>query len=194
MKNTRLTTTPLPVHLKRHRVCRHHAHMCFNMCAWCRYTRGRFGRTHGGVLGSTRGKFSAGVTKYVVERKFQRPSKTVASCRIADGRHTQVSCATTNISSDRAIIGGKLVRWVRHFSSSRCTREQQDSHQDRTGRELTMSLQSHLPVVWYRKLASFPNRGRIRRASRSRPRAVDINYARTAENVTGSGRLVAETH
>ena len=34
------------VHLKRPRVCRHHAHMCFNMCACCRYTRGRFGRTH----------------------------------------------------------------------------------------------------------------------------------------------------
>ena len=24
---------------KRPRVCRQHAHMCFNMCAWCRYTR-----------------------------------------------------------------------------------------------------------------------------------------------------------
>ena len=24
------------------RVCRHHAHMCFNVCAWCRHTRGRF--------------------------------------------------------------------------------------------------------------------------------------------------------
>ena len=95
------------------------------------------------------------VTKYVVERKFQRPSRTVASYRIADGRHTQVSCATTNISSDRAIFGGKLVRWVRHFSSSRCTPEQQDSHQDSTGRELTMYLQSHLPVVWYRKIGLF---------------------------------------
>ena len=27
-----------------------HAHMCFNVCAWCRYTRGRFERTHGDVL------------------------------------------------------------------------------------------------------------------------------------------------
>ena len=32
------------------RLYRHHAHMCFNMCAWCRYTRGRFQRTHGDVL------------------------------------------------------------------------------------------------------------------------------------------------
>ena len=31
--------TPPCVHSKRLRVCRHHAHMCFNMCAWCRYTR-----------------------------------------------------------------------------------------------------------------------------------------------------------
>ena len=28
----------------RPRVYRHHAHMCFNMCAWCRHTRGRFER------------------------------------------------------------------------------------------------------------------------------------------------------
>ena len=31
------------------RVYRHHAHMCFNMCAWCRYTRGRL-NVHGHVL------------------------------------------------------------------------------------------------------------------------------------------------
>ena len=40
--------TPPCVDSKRPRVCRHHAHMCFNMWAWCRYTRGRFERTHGG--------------------------------------------------------------------------------------------------------------------------------------------------
>ena len=38
------------MHSKRPRVCRHHAHMCFNMRAWCQYTRGRLERTHGGVL------------------------------------------------------------------------------------------------------------------------------------------------
>ena len=42
--------TPPCVRSKRPRVHRHHAHMCFNMCAWCRYTRGRIERTHGGVL------------------------------------------------------------------------------------------------------------------------------------------------
>ena len=41
--------TPPCVHSKRPRVCRQHAQMCFNMCAWCRYTRGRSKRTHWGV-------------------------------------------------------------------------------------------------------------------------------------------------
>ena len=31
-------------------VHRQHTHMLKHMCAWCRYTRGRFGRTHGDVL------------------------------------------------------------------------------------------------------------------------------------------------
>ena len=42
--------TPPCVPTKRPCVCRHHAHTCFNMCAWCQYTRGRLKRTHGGVL------------------------------------------------------------------------------------------------------------------------------------------------
>ena len=46
---SRLKTPPC-VHSKRPRVCRQHAHMLFNMCAWCRYTRRRFECTHGGVL------------------------------------------------------------------------------------------------------------------------------------------------
>ena len=40
------TTFPC-VHSKRPRVYRHHAHMCRNMCAWCRQARGLFERTHG---------------------------------------------------------------------------------------------------------------------------------------------------
>ena len=34
------------VHSIRPRVYRHHAHMCYHMRAWCRYTRGRFESTH----------------------------------------------------------------------------------------------------------------------------------------------------
>ena len=41
---------PPCVDSKRPRVYRHHARMCYHMCAWCRYTRGRFESTHGGVL------------------------------------------------------------------------------------------------------------------------------------------------
>ena len=41
---------PPCVHPKRPRACRQHAHMCFNMYASCRYTWGRFERTHGHVL------------------------------------------------------------------------------------------------------------------------------------------------
>ena len=39
--------TPPCVDSKRPRVYRHHANMLKHMCAWCRYTRGRFERTHG---------------------------------------------------------------------------------------------------------------------------------------------------
>ena len=41
---------PPCVDSKRPRVYRHHARMCQNMRALCRYTRGRFESTHGGVL------------------------------------------------------------------------------------------------------------------------------------------------
>ena len=50
-----VSKTPPCAHSIRLRVCRHHAHMCFNMCAWCRYTRVRFECTHGGVFESTHG-------------------------------------------------------------------------------------------------------------------------------------------
>ena len=55
----RLGTQKKPpcVDSKRPRVYRHHAHMCYHMCAWCRYTRGRFESPHGGFLdGHTEGR------------------------------------------------------------------------------------------------------------------------------------------
>ena len=42
--------TPPCVHSKSLRVYPHHAHVLFSTCACCRYTRGRFERTHGDVL------------------------------------------------------------------------------------------------------------------------------------------------
>ena len=47
---------PPCVDSKRPRVYRHHAHMCQNMRAWCRYTQGRFESTHGGFFGRTLGR------------------------------------------------------------------------------------------------------------------------------------------
>ena len=47
-----LTLKPPCVHSKRPRVSRQHAHMLFNMCAWCRHTRVRFAWTHGGQGGA----------------------------------------------------------------------------------------------------------------------------------------------
>ena len=44
-----LNTSPC-VRSNRARVYRYHAHMCFNMCAWCQHTRGRFECTQGHVL------------------------------------------------------------------------------------------------------------------------------------------------
>ena len=45
---------------KRPRVYRHHARMCYHMRAWCRYTRGRFERTHGDVFERTHGEEGRG--------------------------------------------------------------------------------------------------------------------------------------
>ena len=51
-----IASVALCVHPKRPRVCRQHAHMRFNMCACCRYTRGRFECTHEKAFGvNTRG-------------------------------------------------------------------------------------------------------------------------------------------
>ena len=47
--------TPPCADSKRLRVCPQHAHMLFSMCAWCRYTRGRFECTHGDRFKSTHG-------------------------------------------------------------------------------------------------------------------------------------------
>ena len=41
------------VRSKRPRVYRQHVDLCFNMCARCRYTRGRFGPTQGGLQRAT---------------------------------------------------------------------------------------------------------------------------------------------
>ena len=75
-KNRVDSKTPPCVHSKRPRVCRHHAHMCFNMCAWCRHTRGRFECTHGGVFERTHGNLFNGHTGSKGHRQFCSPKFT----------------------------------------------------------------------------------------------------------------------
>ena len=92
--------TPPCVHSKRPRVCQHHAHMCFNMCAWCQYSRVRFECTHGGVFESTYGgsrrqfclprkahvEFSLGTTE-VHQRNPLPPSTTMTTTTITTSTH-----------------------------------------------------------------------------------------------------------
>ena len=61
------------VRSKRPRLCRHHAHMCFNMCAWCRYTRGRFERTYGVVLNGHTGVFPVCHTTHTTHHHTHPP-------------------------------------------------------------------------------------------------------------------------
>ena len=53
--SNKLNTSPC-ARSQRPRVCQLHANMCFNMCAWCWYTRRRFERTHGDVFEWTHGE------------------------------------------------------------------------------------------------------------------------------------------
>ena len=67
----RSKTSPC-VRSKRPRVFRHHAHMCFNMCAWCRYTRGRFESTHGGFFLRARPRYTPHHTKHTHTHQTNR--------------------------------------------------------------------------------------------------------------------------
>ena len=58
---------------------RHHAHMCFNMCAWCRHTRGRLECTRGSVLNLHTG-FSACHTTPQPQRHTPQIPLTDTTC------------------------------------------------------------------------------------------------------------------
>ena len=61
---------------KRPLVCRQHAHMCFNMCACCRHTQGRFECIHGGVFKSTHGVFQRATPQRTHTPRPQRHNTT----------------------------------------------------------------------------------------------------------------------
>ena len=81
---------PSCVDSKRPRVYRHHAHMCYHMRAWCRYTRGRFesthgGRTHGGE--GMKGGRGRGVTVSSANHEMAHVELSLASQRFTGRNH-----------------------------------------------------------------------------------------------------------
>ena len=116
---------------QRRRVCRHHANMCFNMCAWCWYTRGRFERTHGDVLSGHTEK--GGNHRQFCLPKFahiglSRASKVhlrnswilhILSLRIGREQHVPDSCNHSlcliklfnSTSTEGHCSGNQLLRW-----------------------------------------------------------------------------------
>ena len=116
------------------------------------------------------------VRKYVLKRKFQRTSRTMEYCRIADGLtcssftlHTHYSLS---LSLGQLRYGGRNY----HFQG---TYEQEDSHQDHIGKQKYLTNKFVSGMIPKNKI------GR-RKANRLRPRAVDIHHAITAENATSS--------
>ena len=59
---------------------------------------------------------------------------------------------------------------------------------------LLLQLRSNLPVVWYRNFDSCTEKIGRRRGHRFRTRAIDMDWAKSAEHATISRRLVATTH
>ena len=71
----RLKTPPCE-HSKRPRVCRQHAHMHFNMCAWCRHRQRRFESSHGNVFESTHGGVFESTHGWSSPVQFTKKSRT----------------------------------------------------------------------------------------------------------------------
>ena len=99
---------PPCVHSKRPRVYRHHVHMCFNMCAWCRHTRRCFECTHGSRFERTRGPSSSlpfpththatHTQKKDKKRKRKRRTHTCVSSTVFRNNHNN----TTQLNTEHA--------------------------------------------------------------------------------------------
>ena len=80
------------VRSKRPRVYQHHAHMFQHVRAWCRYTRGRFERTHGDVLNVHAEAFlnvHTGDTTHNTDRETQRQRQTETETETDRNRERQ---------------------------------------------------------------------------------------------------------
>ena len=134
--------------------------------------------------------FLARVRKYVVERKFQRTSRILRCCRIADGWHIQVSHFPPDISSDRAIID-RLGSWGKEeaitISNVHSTTSRFSSRPNLQAIYNVCTIEVAVVRNWKSGTCT-ENNGRWR-TNRSRTRAVDIT-----RKDTSSRRLVATTH
>ena len=85
--------TPPCLQSKRHRVYRHHVHMCSYMWTCCWHTRGRFECTHGGVLNPHTGfsTFFQRATTHTHTKHTPRPPTTPRP-----QRHTHTTQHTTS--------------------------------------------------------------------------------------------------
>ena len=103
---------PPCVDSKRPRVYRHHAHMCQNMRAWCRYTQGRFESTHGGFLDGHTGRREGGHRQFCLPKfahrglsrahlKFENRSNTARS-RFLQSFALPESCSVSAVLRDTA--------------------------------------------------------------------------------------------
>ena len=67
--------------------CQHHAHMLKHICAWCRYTRGRFECIHGGVLDGHTGVFTDDTTTQTNQATNQHTHTTKAQQHTATSHY-----------------------------------------------------------------------------------------------------------
>ena len=101
------------VRSKRHRVCWHHAHTCFNMCAWCRYTRGRFERTHGHVLNGHTGFQACHTTHTTLHTIPHTPHYTPLLVLRVNGCLFRLMVRSTDLSAtvcNKRIVQGSKAR------------------------------------------------------------------------------------
>ena len=85
----RFKTCPC-VRLKRFRVCRQNARMLKHMCAWCRYTRGRFERTHGHVLNRHTGVLNGHTTPTQHHDNAHTPQHIQHNTTTRQQHHTEI--------------------------------------------------------------------------------------------------------
>ena len=118
------------------------------------------------------------------------PTRKMRYCRIVDGlTHSSVILPTRCVSSDRAIIA-----WTVEEPFPRYIRKQEDCHQYHFGKQSTLVFTIEFASGMRLSIRIYAEKIGRRRAHRSRTRAVNIGYAKTAKRATSSRRLDATIH